>query len=517
MSIGHSSLVDQEVDFADDEQLVSTTDLRGIITYANDHFCRVAGYTREELIGKPHNMVRHPDMPKAAFGDLWHHLKAGEPWRGLVKNRCKDGRYYWVDAYVTPIYENGTICGFQSVRCRTTPESKAIATRLYGDLKRQERQTKRGAGLLKTLSPWLAKGLMAASAGALFWLAGPLTALWVLLPLVAGIVLMRDSLITTPRFLQSLSREYDSVSRLIFSGNSPHSIADFHIKLWQARIRTVLGRVDDATYSLKGLADDLTGSARLASQAITDQDQQIQQVATAITEMASTANEITRNIQETSSQIDEARRHCQQTDGQLGEVGQEMDKLATQAKDAFDSAVALANEADRIGHVMSEIQGIADQTNLLALNAAIEAARAGEQGRGFAVVADEVRSLSTRTHGATEQIQESISHIQKTLNEWRDVMHRNLEQTAHCLTTTRAGSDNLHRMLEEIDKISDFSTQISAAAMEQQTVVEEISRNVNQISSLSHDNSLKIEEVTQSSTSLLGRTNQLKELTRTFG
>ncbi len=77
-----SALLDQEIDFADDEQLVSTTDMRGIITYANDHFCRVAGYSREELIGRPHNMVRHPDMPKAAFADLWQHLKAGQAWRG---------------------------------------------------------------------------------------------------------------------------------------------------------------------------------------------------------------------------------------------------------------------------------------------------------------------------------------------------------------------------------------------------------------------------------------------------
>ena len=96
---GH--LVDQEVDFAADEQLVSTTDLRGVITYANDNFCRVAGYSRAELVGQHHNMVRHPDMPKAAFADLWGKLKQGQPWRGMVKNRCQDGRYYWVDAYVT--------------------------------------------------------------------------------------------------------------------------------------------------------------------------------------------------------------------------------------------------------------------------------------------------------------------------------------------------------------------------------------------------------------------------------
>ena len=120
-------LVDEEVDFPSNEQLVSTTDLQGVITYANDHFCRVAGYSRAEMIGQHHNMVRHPDMPKAAFADLWGKLKQGKPWRGMVKNRCKDGRYYWVDAYVTPIFEQGRISGYQSVRNRAEPGMKAVA------------------------------------------------------------------------------------------------------------------------------------------------------------------------------------------------------------------------------------------------------------------------------------------------------------------------------------------------------------------------------------------------------
>ncbi|MGL5284789.1 MAG: methyl-accepting chemotaxis protein, partial [Aeromonas sp.] len=248
-----------------------------------------------------------------------------------------------------------------------------------------------------------------------------------------------------------------------------------------------------------------------------EQDMQMQQVATAVTQMASAANEITRNIEETGHQIEEARHHCLQTDQQLMEAGREMEGLATQAQSAFDSAVELANESDRIGTIMSEIQGIADQTNLLALNAAIEAARAGEQGRGFAVVADEVRLLSTRTHKATEQIQGSINHIQQTLGQWKEMMHRNLGQTQTCLDTTRAGSGNLHLVLEEIDKINDFSSQISTAAAQQQAVIEEISRNVNQVSSLSHDNSLKIEKVSASSEELLKRADQLKSLSRTFG
>ena len=132
-------------------------------------------------------------------------------------------------------------------------------------------------------------------------------------------------------------------------------------------------------------------------------------MAAAMTQMASTAHEIARNIQDTNGQVTEARSSCQNTVMQLDQTQQQMTQLASQAEQAFHSAVELASESERIGSVMGEIRGIAEQTNLLALNAAIEAARAEEQGAALPVVADEVRTLSTRTHkGDREQIQGSI-------------------------------------------------------------------------------------------------------------
>ncbi|WP_281704186.1 methyl-accepting chemotaxis protein, partial [Aeromonas taiwanensis] len=385
MARKHAQVVDSEVEFPADEQLVSTTDLRGVITYANPAFCRIAGYHVDELVGHNHNLVRHPDMPKAAFADLWDRLKEGNPWRGVVKNRCKDGRYYWVDAYVTPIYENGKISGYQSVRCKPEPALKQVASQTYQALLKAERGEARKLPSLRPYRPLLLGLPLLALFGWAALTQGALTVLLMLLPLLAIAGTYWRELIALPRYLRQLGQQYDSLTRLVYSGDEPGAIADFHLKMLQARIRTVLGRVNDATNPLQALATDLQDSSHRAFLDINEQDAQTQQMATAMTQMASTAHEIARNIQDTNGQVTEARSSCQSTVVQLDQTQLQMAQLAKQAEQAFHSAVELASESERIGSVMGEIQGIAEQTNLLALNAAIEAARAGEQGRGFAV------------------------------------------------------------------------------------------------------------------------------------
>ena len=120
-------ITQNEVPFPKGRYIVSRTDLKGIITYADDTFVDISGFTREELIGKNHNVVRHPEMPAAAFQDLWDTNKAGRPWRGMVKNRCKNGDYYWVDALVVPVRKNGETTGYMSVRHPPTRQQIAVA------------------------------------------------------------------------------------------------------------------------------------------------------------------------------------------------------------------------------------------------------------------------------------------------------------------------------------------------------------------------------------------------------
>ncbi len=136
-------IIDEEVTFEDagvlNRPIISKTDLKGIITYVNTPFCKLAGYSKDELIGKPHNIIRHPDMPKAAFKELWETIEKNEKWRGFVKNLRKDGKYYWVEAFIEPVFdENGNKVGYISARRPVSKEDRKRYEEIYKEMKRKE-------------------------------------------------------------------------------------------------------------------------------------------------------------------------------------------------------------------------------------------------------------------------------------------------------------------------------------------------------------------------------------------
>ena len=148
----------REVTFSDKEILLSTTDLDSHITYANPHFCKIAGFTLGEMLGKPHNLVRHQDMPKAAFADMWQHLRVGHSWMGPVKNRCKNGDFYWVNAFATPIKNSsGKIVEYQSIRTKPAPEVVARAQSEYQKLNNgnSSKATKKAYRFYSAFTAWI--------------------------------------------------------------------------------------------------------------------------------------------------------------------------------------------------------------------------------------------------------------------------------------------------------------------------------------------------------------------------
>ncbi|MES9848328.1 MAG: methyl-accepting chemotaxis protein, partial [Candidatus Thiodiazotropha sp.] len=211
---------------------------------------------------------------------------------------------------------------------------------------------------------------------------------------------------------------------------------------------------------------------------ITKQHEQTTQVATAMTEMSATVHEVAQNTTQTAEAARQADQQANSGRDVVNAVTSSIDSLASEVGRAVETVQHVEQDSERIGSVLDVIRGIADQTNLLALNAAIEAARAGEQGRGFAVVADEVRTLAKRTQDSTEEIQEMIESLQTGVRETVTVMETSQQQAAESVDQAGRAHEALEEITRVVDTISQMSSQIATAAEEQSAVAEDINRNI---------------------------------------
>ncbi|MGA6098540.1 HAMP domain-containing methyl-accepting chemotaxis protein [Stutzerimonas marianensis] len=281
-------------------------------------------------------------------------------------------------------------------------------------------------------------------------------------------------------------------------------------------LRELIGGIRDGVSQISSAAEELSAVTTQTSAGVNSQKEETDQVATAMHEMSATVQEVARNAEQAAQAATEADHEAREGDRVVAEVVAQIERMAGEVIRSSDAMVVLQSDSDKIGSVMNVIRAVAEQTNLLALNAAIEAARAGEAGRGFAVVADEVRGLAQRTQKSTEEIEQLVTALQGGTQQVAAIMQNSRDLTESSVELTRRAGTSLARITHTVSNIQAMNQQIATAAEEQSAVAEEISRSVVNVRDLSEQAAAASEETASSSVELARLGSQLQSMVSRF-
>ena len=507
----------------DHETVVSKTDLQGRITYVNQDFVNISGFSEDELLGAPQNIVRHPDMPVEAFADFWDTLKAGKAWTGLVKNRCKNGDHYWVEANAAPIIENGQIVGYTSVRTKPARDQVQAAEAAYRAIKAGDRALKIEEGrairpnflercclcLMKDLSlksiltvaavsMMLLFGLM----GVLAWLAtteanqaltGWLMAIAMLgMPLAVGFAVVCHRIVVAPleRARGDIERmgSGDLTGRIVAGGVAEVSRLMQSLRILQINIKLLVGQIKQSTGLVGTAASEIAAGNMDLSSRTESQASSLEETASSMEELTSTVKQNAENARQ-ANQLVVATADIAARGGDV--VGQVVDTMAS-----------IKDSSRKIADIIGVIDGIAFQTNILALNAAVEAARAGEQGRGFAVVASEVRNLAQRSAGAAKEIKGLIEDSVGKVEAGGKLVD--------------VAGEAMHEIVSSVKRVTDIMGEIAAASQEQSSGIEQVNQAITQMDDMTQQNAALVEQAAASSESMQTQAEKLTQLVAAF-
>lgn len=670
----------KEVPFPAGKVLVSKTDTQGIITYANDAFVAISGFSREELVGKNHNIVRHPDVPPEAFRWLWDTLKSERPWRGLVKNRCKNGDHYWVNATIAPIIENGAIMGYVSVRRQPTREQVTEAEALYREMNRTGRQMAskyerykfKNWSLIAKLQFLIQASLLVVLSAAQVFISSNLREESRSLAEEKGaqianeIIDSANLLMVTGQIGDTNNRKLliqkvsagvhvktvqivrakpvvdlygaglpeevikdDAQRRVIESKQAsvsyfrneqgdhllriitPYKASkDFHgtdctvchqseegavlgasdvvinlqpdlDRIGRMETETILGQValhiflfffigysvkryvrrpadmvrtefrhimegnldgelDISVHDemgvllceiqtmqsyLRTMVDEIVTPVRKMQERIVDMDAKVTGVAhNAVTEqdhiqkIAATMEQFSQSVAEVANMAADSLHDAREMRQIVDENNRNMElsieatgKVASTVQSSSKTISDLGESIRRIGVIANAIKEIADQTNLLALNAAIEAARAGEQGRGFAVVADEVRKLAERTATSTKDITQTIAEINAISDAAVVSMQSAVSEVEGGITLIRKNGEGLKQIMSATMNVSERVDHIATASKEQSAAGESVAQSLESITGLVDNNTLSAQDAKRSAEELAKSADELSK------
>ncbi|QOT76866.1 PAS domain-containing methyl-accepting chemotaxis protein [Cupriavidus basilensis] len=504
----------REYELPENATLMSTTDTESRIAYANAAFVDVSGFTREEIQGQPHNIVRHPDMPAEAFADMWATLKRGEPWTALVKNRRKDGDHYWVRANAMPLVRNGKPVGYMSVRTKPSREEVDAAGRLYQDFREgsagQRRfhkgliiqgGWKRWASAFKTMPVrWRMRGALATLLPASVIGAAVLGMSGMPLAGLGGIV--AAMLLLVSGWLEAqISRPLERVMAQALRVASGESQQVEHMDRVD-EIGMTLRTISQLGLMFRWLIDDVSeqvlnvqGASSEIAQGNSDLSVRTEQAASNVQDTASSMTQMTATVKSNAETAAQANELSGSASTEAAKGGKAMSQVVATMEE-------ISSSSKRIGDIISVIDGIAFQTNILALNAAVEAARAGEQGRGFAVVAGEVRGLAQRSASAAKEIKALIgASVEK------------VDSGAQLVNDAGQTMDNI---VAQVRRVSDLIAEISLATSEQSAGISQVGDAIGDLDRITQQNAALVEQSAAAAQSLKQQANRLVEAVGVF-
>ncbi|MEP6872733.1 MAG: methyl-accepting chemotaxis protein [Burkholderiales bacterium] len=508
-------ITNREYDFPANATLMSTTDPQSHITYANDAFVSVSGFTREEIQGSPHNMVRHPDMPPEAFADMWATLKGGEPWTALVKNRRKNGDHYWVRANATPVMHDGRITGYMSVRTKPSRQDIDAAAALYADFRSgKATHLKFNKGLIART------GLMAWTSVmqtmpvrwririAMLSAFPAMVACGALLGSMSGLALAEFAAAVAACLMLATWWLHAQVSLPL------EQMRDQALRVATGDTKTALhlNRTDEIGMTLRTIGqlglmfrwiiDDVSGqvnSAKVATAEIAqgnvDLSARTEQAAASVEETASSMEEMTATVKNNASTAQQATEVSGSASAAAAKGGKVVSNVVSTMND-------ITHSSKKIADIIGVIDSIAFQTNILALNAAVEAARAGEQGRGFAVVASEVRSLAHRSADAAKEI--------------KLLINTSVEKVESGVRTVDDAGRTMDDIVSQVNRVSSMIAEIATATSEQSDGISQVSEAIGHLDQVTQQNAAPVEQSTAASESLKQQMNRLADAVGVF-
>ncbi len=503
----------QEYDYPGDETLLSVTDLKGHITYANAAFVRISGFEYDELLGKAHNIVRHPDMPPEAYQDLWDTLKQGRSWTAVVKNRRKDGDHYWVRANVAPVYHQDTLSGYLSVRTKPSREEIAAAERVCATFQagrpagrfhhgllmdtgwRRWRNGARTQSLRQRLA--LTLGSLIPLWAGLAWLAGLRDAAWLGASSGGAVLVLLAGLLLDHRLVRPLR----AIQRQSVQAATGQPVDDWRLPRLD-EIASIQKAITQSSLNLRSFIDDVHGQLGGLRGASAEIAQGSQHLSNETEQAANRLAETSSSLEQLAELIDGNAERARQAVALVKDSGDAATRAAGVVNQAAQQIERMDAASQKIGEIVSVIDSIAFQTNILALNAAVEAARAGEQGRGFAVVAGEVRALAQRSAGAAKEI--------------GGLIRETVQIAQGGVARTREATEAMGHILEQNRQVGALIDQIHDAGQEQTGDLARIQQTFIQLGDLTRGNAAMAEESFTAVQTLDGQTLNLASAAGVF-